>query len=53
MVTTSEPGLFTIGAVYDCCPKPTAFYRGILDESAIYNYALSATRVHAHWSAGT
>jgi Ca2+-binding RTX toxin-like protein len=47
----SNGGLFSIGAEYDAGPTPEAFWHGPLDEVAVYNYALSATRVRAHWSA--
>jgi Ca2+-binding RTX toxin-like protein len=46
-------GLFTIGAEYDAGPTPESFWHGPLDEAAVYNYALSASRVQAHWLAGS
>ena len=48
----SHGGLFTIGAEYDPGPTPVSFWHGPIDEAAVYNYALSATRVRAHWQAG-
>jgi Concanavalin A-like lectin/glucanases superfamily len=44
---------FTIGAEYDCCPKPTSFWHGKIDEVAVYNRALSARRVARQWALGT
>jgi Concanavalin A-like lectin/glucanases superfamily len=43
---------FSIGAEYDCCPKPTSFWHGKIDEVAVYNRALSAARVAAQWAKG-
>jgi hypothetical protein len=48
----SRGGLFTIGAEYDAGPTPTSFWHGPIDEVAVYNHALSATRIQAHWLAG-
>jgi hypothetical protein len=47
----SNGGLFTIGAEYDAGPTPESFWHGPIDEAAVYNYALSASRVKAHWAA--
>jgi Concanavalin A-like lectin/glucanases superfamily len=44
---------FTIGAEYDCCPTPTSFWHGKIDEVAVYDHAISATQVAAQWVAGT
>jgi hypothetical protein len=43
---------FTIGAEYDCCPEPTSFWRGKIDEVAVYDRALSSARVAELWAAG-
>jgi hypothetical protein len=48
----SNGGLFTIGAEYDAGPTPCSFWHGLIDEPAVYNYALSASRIKAHWQAG-
>ncbi len=48
----SGGGLFTIGSEYDAGPTPDSFFHGPLDEATVYNYALSPTRVAAHWNAG-
>jgi hypothetical protein len=48
----SSGGLFTIGAEYDLGPTPESFWHGRIDEVAVYNHALSPTRVTAHWLAG-
>jgi hypothetical protein len=45
-------GQFTIGAEYDSGLTPMSFWHGRIDEPAVYNHALSATRVKAHWLAG-
>jgi hypothetical protein len=44
---------FTIGAEYDCCPTPTSFWHGKIDEVVIYDHAISATQVAAQWATGT
>jgi hypothetical protein len=45
--------LFTIGAEYDCCPTPTSFWHGKIDEVAVYDHALSAAQVAAQWATGS
>ncbi|MEA2506682.1 MAG: hypothetical protein QOH48_1300 [Actinomycetota bacterium] len=47
-----QNGFFTIGAEYDCCPTPTSFWKGKIDEVAVYNHALTATQVASQWNAG-
>jgi Concanavalin A-like lectin/glucanases superfamily len=44
---------FTIGAEYDCCPTPTSFWHGKIDEVAVYDHAISATQVATQWAIGT
>jgi hypothetical protein len=49
-------GLFQVGADYDChppdsCPMLDTFFHGKIAEPAIYNKALSADRVQAHYTA--
>jgi hypothetical protein len=48
----SSGGLFTIGAEYDLGPTLESFWHGRIDEVAVYDHALSPTRVTAHWMAG-
>jgi hypothetical protein len=48
----TKGGLFSIGAEYDAGPTPESFWHGPVDEAAVFNYPLSATRVRAHWQAG-
>ncbi|MEA2506241.1 MAG: phosphatidylinositol-3-phosphatase [Actinomycetota bacterium] len=45
-------GYFTIGAEYDCCPVPSSYWKGAIDEAAVYTTALSAAQVVAHYQAG-
>jgi Concanavalin A-like lectin/glucanases superfamily len=50
-------GRFTIGADYDChsCngrPTVDTFWHGKIDEAAVYDHALSASKVAAHYRAG-
>jgi Concanavalin A-like lectin/glucanases superfamily len=50
-------GLFTIGADYDChsCngnPVVDTYWHGKIDEAAVYDRALSASEVTAHYQAG-
>jgi Concanavalin A-like lectin/glucanases superfamily len=50
-------GLFTIGADYDChsCngkPVVDTYWHGKIDEAAVYDRALSASEVSAHYQAG-
>ena len=49
-------GLFQVGADYDChppdsCPTLDTFFHGKIAEPAIYNKALSADRIQAHYTA--
>jgi hypothetical protein len=43
-------GMFTIGAEYDL--DPTSFWHGRLEDAAVYDHALPAERVEAHYAAG-
>jgi hypothetical protein len=47
-----QNGFFTIGAEYDCCPQPSSFWKGKIDEVAVYARALTATQVASLWNAG-
>lgn len=48
-----DDGLFTIGAEYDEDPLTvTSYWQGRLDEPAVYDHALSAKEVAAHYRAG-
>jgi hypothetical protein len=46
-------GKFTIGAEYDAGPRPESFYRGKIDEVAVYSHFLRRRRVRGHYRAGT
>jgi hypothetical protein len=46
-------GFFSIGAEYDCCPTPSSFWNGTIDEPAVYAKALTSSQVAAHYTAGT
>jgi hypothetical protein len=46
-------GFFTIGAEYDRALRPESFFRGKVDEVAVYNHSISAIAVKAHWLRGT
>ncbi|MEA2508346.1 MAG: hypothetical protein QOG21_428 [Actinomycetota bacterium] len=48
-----QPGwLFIIGADHDFGPVTTSFWKGRIDEPAVYTYALSSSQVAAQWAAG-
>jgi Concanavalin A-like lectin/glucanases superfamily/Phosphoesterase family len=54
-VSTNRPptnGLFSIGAEYDAGPTPNSFWSGTIDEAAVYQKALTASQVQAHYQAG-
>lgn len=52
---TTSNGLFTVGADYDShdcpCPHVDTPFNGWIAETAVYNKALTATRVQAHYAA--
>jgi Ca2+-binding RTX toxin-like protein len=47
----TKGGQFSVGAEYDSGLTSESFWHGPVDEAAVYNYPLSATRVKAHWGA--
>jgi hypothetical protein len=47
-----QNGFFTIGAEYDCCPQPESFWKGKIDEVAVYDHALSASQISTLYNAG-
>jgi hypothetical protein len=54
-VSTKRPpsnGLFTIGGEYDTGPTPSSLWIGTIDEAAVYQKALTAAQVQAHYQAG-
>jgi hypothetical protein len=54
-VSTKRPlsnGFFTIGGEYDSGPTPSSFWKGTIDEAAVYGTALTAAQVQAHYQAG-
>jgi hypothetical protein len=44
--------IFVIGADHDSGPVLTSFWKGRIDEPAVYDYALSSAQVAAQWAAG-
>jgi hypothetical protein len=44
--------LFAIGCDHDYGPVTTSFWRGRIDEVAIYDHALTQTQITAHYTAG-
>jgi hypothetical protein len=44
---------FTIGGEYDGGARPESFYRGKLDEVAVYAHFLKRQKVRRHYRAGT
>jgi Concanavalin A-like lectin/glucanases superfamily len=48
-----QPGwLFIIGADHDFGPVTTSFWKGRIDEPAIWDHALTSTQIAAQWNAG-
>ncbi|HEX3325619.1 MAG TPA: LamG domain-containing protein [Actinomycetota bacterium] len=54
-VSTHRPplnGLFTIGGEYDKGPTAESFFHGEISDVAVYDHALDAATVKAHYTAG-
>jgi hypothetical protein len=48
-----QPGwLFIIGADHDYGPVTTSFWKGRIDEAAIWDHALTSSQISAQWAAG-